>query len=95
MINKIEKHGGKRPIVANETEEFGLYIGPKGGYGKVGLSCKSQKWSYLFTEDESDTPHLLNVVNYLKSQGLDAKDLDWHIQKFITAYQEWRKTNAA
>ncbi len=78
------------PIVASASADYGLYVGPKGGFSKAGIQVKAPKWANLFTLDESGTPNLMNVLEYLNDTHSDFVGVIRGVEDFIDAYTAWK-----
>ena len=89
----------KQPIEARASADYGLYVGPRGGFSKAGIQCKAPKWSNLFTCDEGNCPNLMNVLEYIEST---ASHEEWEavmngVDEFIHAFLRFKegRQNAA
>ncbi len=87
MALKTAQSQGKAPIIAS-TSEYGLFVGPEGAFGKAGIQCKAQKWSYLFKNDPDNTPMLMNVIDYLEKESDDFVAVEKGVDEFIAAWIE-------
>ncbi len=81
----------QNPIVAEDSGEYGLYIGPEGGRGKMGIQCHAPKWQFLFTKDPDGTINLSSVIEYLWEQSNSFKEVREGVEAFVKEWEAFKK----
>ncbi len=85
-------------IVAEDTGEYGLAVGPEGSFHKSQLQAKAKKWTFLFAKDKDSVVNLINVLEYIYQSDLSNEIIGEVMQgaeAFKGQFDEWIASKAA